>query len=103
MARYAVAAYAIVLAGCATAPPTPQQMMHYSKPGADQTQFMHDRYDCLQQAQQNRTAVVGNIAANNVVESRGLFMSCITARGYVPDPSGNLPAPPEATIGNWVQ
>ena len=45
MARYAVAAYAIVLAGCATAPPTPQQMMHYSKPGADQTQFMRDRYD----------------------------------------------------------
>jgi hypothetical protein len=94
---------ALVVAGCATAPATAQQMMHYSKPGADQTQFMRDRYDCLRQAQQNRTDVVGNIGTSRVVESRGMFMSCITARGYVPNQNGNLAAPPEANPGNWVQ
>jgi hypothetical protein len=60
-------------------------------------------YDCLRQAQQNRTDVVGNIGTSKVVESRGMFMSCITARGYVPNQNGNLAAPPEANPGNWVQ
>jgi hypothetical protein len=94
---------ALVLAGCAApAGPTAAQMQHWSKPGSNQQQFMADRYDCLRQAQQTRAAVVGNMAANNVVESHGMFMSCLTAHGYVLDPNGNLAAPAEAALRNWV-
>jgi hypothetical protein len=59
---------------------------------------MQDRYVCIQQAQQNRAAASGGDAYAAVVVNRGVFMSCMGARGYIFDPNGSLAALPGTEI-----
>jgi hypothetical protein len=94
------AAVAILLSGCVRQPPPPPA--HYAKAGATQEQFMKDRYACVLDAQQGRSAAVvgqyGGSSYGTVVTSRGVFTSCMAARGYNIDPNGPLVTPPEALI-----
>jgi hypothetical protein len=87
------------LTGCATKPLTPAR---WSKAGGTQEMFMQDRYACLQQAQQPRTAGIvdssGGSSFGTVVTSQGLLVSCMGARGYTPDPAGPFAPPPEAVV-----
>jgi hypothetical protein len=88
----AIAGCMVLLGGCSH-PPT-----RFSKVGATQDLFMQDRYVCIQQSQQNRAAVgnYGGYAA--VIVNRGVFMSCMGARGYLLDPNGSLTALPGTEI-----
>jgi hypothetical protein len=90
---------ALILSSCAAKYET---VAHWAKPGATQETFLQDRYTCLQQAQQNRSAgfsdQTGGSFAGTVVTNQQLFISCMIARGYVQDPNGNLFPPPEAVV-----
>lgn len=56
------------------------------KPGASQTDFGKDKYDCLQQAQQRVSGAVvnqyGGSASNRVITNDTLFTACMNARGW---------------------
>lgn len=79
---------------------------HFSKDGATQQQFMIDRYACIKEAQKSVSSSLINTNSyggygsshSNVVTDRGMFMGCITARGYMPDPNGPLYPPAEAVV-----
>jgi hypothetical protein len=96
-----LAAVGLLLSGCATARP-PVQMIRYSKPGGTQEQFMKDRYECLQESQQRVSGAAvdayGGAANSQVVTKCGLWVSCMGARGYTVDPTGNLSAPPGMVV-----
>jgi hypothetical protein len=87
----------IALAGCAT-----RTAQHYSRPDTTQQQFMKDRYDCLQEAQQPVSAAAvtayGGGSSSRVVTNCGVWISCLGARGYVADPNGSLFAPPGMAV-----
>lgn len=73
-----------LLAGCVTAPPpTP---MTWWNPAGTQQLFQAARYDCLQQAQQERSGAAwngyGGLAVNRQVTNGSLFDSCMNSRGY---------------------
>jgi hypothetical protein len=74
------------------------RVVHYSRPDTTQQQFMQDRYECLQEAEQRVSAAAvtpyGGGASSSVVASCGVWASCLGARGYTVDPNGNLFAPP---------
>jgi hypothetical protein len=59
---------------------------------------MQDRYTCIQQSQQNRAAVNSYGGYSGVIVNRGVFMSCMGARGYLLDPNGPLIALPGTEI-----
>ena len=82
----------VALGGCARAP------ARFSKPGATEQVFMQDRYACIQQSQQNRGAANAYVAYTGVIVNRGVFMSCMGARGYLLDPNGSLAAQPGTEI-----
>jgi hypothetical protein len=90
---------AIILSGCVTKP-TP--MLRYSKPGGTQQQFLEDRYTCLQQAQQPRSAgfvnQYGGASSGTVVTSRAVFLSCMSVKGYSLDADGEFAAPPGTQV-----
>jgi hypothetical protein len=92
---------AIMLAGCASQAP-PLRPTHWSKAGISQETFMRDRYVCLQQAQQGRSAGYvdryGGSSFGTVVTNGPLLVSCMIARGYAQDPEGVLVPPPEAVV-----
>jgi hypothetical protein len=89
----------IMLAGCASQPMRP---MHWSKADTNQEQFMKERYVCLQEAQQGRSAGYvdryGGSSVGTVVTNGPLFTSCMMARGYAQNTDGPLVAPPEAVV-----
>ncbi len=68
----------ISLAGCA------QQL--WVKPGASQNDFASDRYACLQESQQQgssaRVNAYGGAAESGSYTNQGLFISCMTAKGW---------------------
>jgi len=66
--------------------------------GSTEQMFMQDRYGCIQQSQQNRAAVNNYGGYSAVIVNRGVFMSCMGARGYVLDPNGALVAVPGTEI-----
>jgi hypothetical protein len=89
----------VFLAACAFEP------LHYgpwTKAGATEEEFMKDRYECLQQAQQRVSGAFvngyGGAASSEVVSNCGVWVSCMGARGYTLDPNGNLNAPQEMVV-----
>jgi hypothetical protein len=88
-------AIGLALVSCVARPP--QAPIRYSKADATQEQFMKDRYECQQQAQQQISGAYvnqyGGGAGSKLVLSCGMWISCLGARGYVIDPNGNLAAP----------
>jgi starvation-inducible outer membrane lipoprotein len=89
----------ISLTACATAP---QTTIRYTRVDTSQQEFMKDRYECLQQSEQRVSGAVvyGNVASSQEreVANCGLWLSCLTARGYTIDKAGDLAAPPEAVV-----
>jgi hypothetical protein len=66
--------------------------------GVWQQQFMKDRYECLQEAQQPVSAAAVTPyyggASSQIATNCGVWISCLGARGYVADPNRDLFAPP---------
>lgn len=94
---------AIMLAGCAGGsllggPGNGSNTLRWSKEGGTQPAYLQDRYDCLRESQQQRSrfAANGYVAAGRSaqVTDSGMFMACMSARGYVRDDDGPF-APPE--------
>jgi hypothetical protein len=75
-AQYTVlAACVIVLSGCAAdRPPI------WDKPGSTEQEFNVDKFDCMRQTQENRVAIVGNLAASGTVTNAPLYNACMQAR-----------------------
>jgi hypothetical protein len=83
----------MVLIGCAQQPPP-----RFTKLGANEQVFMQDRYVCIQQSQQNRAAVNSYGGYSVVIVNRGVFLSCMGAKGYQLDQNGALIALPGTEI-----
>src|SRR5690242_14610293 len=93
-----IAAIVALLSACAA----PPRLMRYTKDGATQEGFMKDRYECLQEAQQRVSGAYvnqyGGGSNSQVICNRGIFVSCLGARGYVLDPDGALFPPPGMAV-----
>jgi hypothetical protein len=78
MIHRAVLLCTLFLAACAP--------MAWNKPGASQSDFSADRYDCMQQAQQRVSGAyvnsAGGVASNQVITNPNLFASCMNAKGW---------------------
>ena len=76
--------------------------MRFAHASATQQVYMQDRYVCIQQAQQNRSGAYvnqyGGSSQSRVVTSRGVFLACMSAKGYSMDANGPLTTPPEVII-----
>lgn len=85
----------LALSACVTPPPPTAR---FTKPGATQEQYMADRYACYQESAQTASGAYvdayGGASSSGVVHSRGAWLACMGARGYVIDPNGALVAPP---------
>ncbi len=85
-----------LLGGCAA------QQIRFTKSGASQEEYMKDRYECFQQAQQRVSGAFvnqyGGASNSQVVCNGGMYLSCMGARGYVVDPYGDLSPPPGMTV-----
>ena len=72
--------------------------IRWSNPNVDEAQFLKDRYECLQQAEQRVSGAYigayGGVANSQMVPSCGVWTSCMGARGYVVEPNGPFVAPP---------
>ncbi len=88
----AVVLCTLALSDCAGPP------VRFSKVGATQQVFMQDRYVCIQQSQQERGAANNYGAWKGVIVNRGVFMSCMGAKGYTLNEHGNLVATPGTEI-----
>lgn len=97
----AAALGAALLAGCSSAalqaPP-----MRYAKAGATQDGYLQDRYQCLQQAREQRSAAAAyegvGTANSQAVVNGPMFDACMAARGYRLDPNGPFAPPAGAAI-----
>jgi hypothetical protein len=96
-AKLLVALLGAVASACAS----PQEA-RYSKPGTTQDEFMADRFDCIAESEQDVSnpllAVVGGATTVNRLPNCEKWTSCMKARGYSPDPNGDLRAPPRMAI-----
>jgi hypothetical protein len=76
---------ALAMAGAACAPVRPVTPWRYARPDTTQAQFMKDRYECLQEAEQRVSGAVvnpyGGAASSRVVVNCGVWVSCLGARG----------------------
>jgi len=89
------------ICGCASTPAQQTQTTQptqYSKEGATQQQFMKDRSECIQQAQQKVSQAYGAVATGTTFIKCDAVPSCLTARGYVVNAKGNLAAPPGSEV-----
>jgi hypothetical protein len=81
-----------ILGGCATQ----ATQGRYAKAGGTQEQFMRDRAECVQQASERRSGMAtngyGGAADSGVIVNCGKWSSCMNARHYQPDPTGELHA-----------
>lgn len=90
----AVSALVSVFALSACAP-----MMSWNKPGASQAEFSQDKYDCMQQSQQQVSGAYinkfGGGSSSQVITNGNLFSSCLNAKGWtlVQQPNGNAAQP----------
>jgi hypothetical protein len=93
---------AVTLAACTSASAPSQPVSRFTRSGATQQQFMADRYACYQAAQQQISGPLTNAspgaASPQVVASRSMWLSCMQARGYVPDANGLLSAPARSQL-----
>lgn len=80
----------LALGGCG-----PSTVASFSKTGGTQSQFDSDRYDCIQQATENKG---GFSAAQKSVVRKHLFMSCMAAKGYRQSTDGTLRASADSLI-----
>lgn len=84
-------ASAFALSACAP-------MMSWNKPGASQAEFSQDRYDCMQQSQQQVSGAFinkyGGGSSTQVITNDGLFGSCLNARGWTLVKQSANPAQP---------
>jgi|SRR5215469_4749406 len=73
---------------------TPNYMRYVSNTDATETQFLQDRYQCLQEtAHQVSGAYVnayGGAASSQVMPSCSAFNACLAARGYYRSDTTNL-------------
>lgn len=80
------------LGGCAH-----DQTMSFSKTGATQNQFLRDRYACLQESKVASTTGMFHEGSGHIktsgASSGGLYVSCMSLRGYRVDPNGALTVP----------
>lgn len=101
MRVFGIALFTLALTGCAHNQ-TPLQIVHYDKPGGSQQEFMQDRFFCIQQAQQTRSASYvnqyGGASRGQVVTSLGIYTACMGAKGYVMGQAGPFFAPPGSEI-----
>ena len=90
----------LLLNACATGAPI--VMPRYVKPNATQAEFMRDRYECLQESMRPVSDAYvnryGGASRSSVVADCGVWRSCLGARGYQPNPKGNLAAPPSMIV-----
>jgi hypothetical protein len=91
---------ALLICGCASTPPQQTQSTQttYSKEGATQQQFMKDRSECIQQAQQKVSQANGAVASGTVFIKCDAVPSCLAGRGYVVNAKGSLAAPPGTDV-----
>jgi hypothetical protein len=90
----AVVAALIPTVGC-----TPRTPIRWSKTGGSYDAYLEDRYACIQGARTTVSAVYldptyGGGGGSHEVISPGIFRACMSARGYVEDPSGAFGPPP---------
>jgi hypothetical protein len=101
MQVFGIALLTLVLTGCAHNL-APRQTVHFDKPGGSQQAFMQDRFFCIQQAQQTRSASYvnqyGGESRGQVVTSQGIYTACMGAKGYVMAQNGPFFAPPGSEI-----
>lgn len=87
---------AVVLAGCESTP------LRYQNYGANQQQFMKDRYECYRENQQRASSAYVDrnrgVASSRVIPSCSAFQACLAARGYYESASGNLFVPDSAGV-----
>jgi hypothetical protein len=92
----------LLLNACAGQPAATPQVMRYSKAGASEQEFVQDRYACVQQAQQPRTAgyvgPYGGASRGVIVTNSAVFLSCMSAKGYSWGPEGTFAPAPETAI-----
>jgi hypothetical protein len=78
------------LTGCA-------KTMAFSKAGATQTQFMQDRYACIQQSTvtnvEGRSYEGTGSVSTSLAVGQGVFVSCMSLKGYQLDENGTLLPP----------
>jgi hypothetical protein len=87
MAKNALVLWTVMLlSGCAAQQAQQPQIVRWAKPGADQTEFMRDRYACLQDTPHR-------LAAGTLLFNEGVFMGCMGARGYQTSSEGALAVP----------
>ncbi|WP_041453466.1 hypothetical protein [Anaeromyxobacter dehalogenans] len=76
--------------------------LRWSKEGGTQSAFLQDRYACLRESQQNRSIAVvtqyGGSGSSGQVTDGGLFVACMSARGYALDANGQFAPPPGTEI-----
>jgi hypothetical protein len=92
---------AISLTACAPTRQLPPAT-RYTRPDTTQQQFMKDRYECLQEAEQRVSGAIvgayGGASSSRVVANCGVWWACLGGRGYTTDPYGNLAAPPDMVV-----
>ncbi len=91
---------ALMLTGCAQ---YVQHNLRWDKPGATEQQFMTDRYQCLQEAREQRASGYADASGaqygSRAVVNMSMFQACLTARGYARnDASGQFGPPPGGTV-----
>lgn len=91
---------ALLICGCSSTPSqrTQSTQATYSKEGATQQQFMKDRSECIQQAQQKAAQANGAVASGTTFVKCDAVPSCLAARGYVVNAKGSLAAPPGTDV-----
>ncbi len=82
MTRYAsIVCVAALLAACAAL------QMGWYKPGATQSEFAEDRYECMQSSQERVSGAYvnayGGASSSGTTTNMPLFQACMEARGYV--------------------
>jgi hypothetical protein len=86
-ACFVLALAALVLAGCADENPT----VRWSRPDTAYDQFVADRDACVRQTLDRSHAFMlagQRYGGRSDVLDAGLFVPCMTARGYKEDPKG---------------
>jgi hypothetical protein len=100
--RMLVVAIVVLASAACAAPPPLQAVTRFTRAGATQEEYMADRYACYQESAQNASGAYvgpyGGASSSGVVHSRGTWLACMGARGYVTDPNGALAPPPGMEI-----
>jgi hypothetical protein len=83
---FALVMHCFALSGCYAIQSSEMNAKRYTHRTADQQQFMADKYECLQQAQQGHSVPSVNSAEGFAI----IYSTCMGARGYREDPNGPL-------------